>query len=698
MKKSFSILLLSFRLVCFAQSDVFLWPIKGAKTGENILYKPQSYIEKELNTDLIISACKGTQVQAPADAEVFLYNYVYHSSLLASTMYRVPPSNFEKDSTTFIQQGWDSSEDINYLSVVLGLKLEDGKKMYISGLRPIKKFKTGEKVKRGDIIGIVGYYYKAIKQPAIAIGISTETGKASDPMSPFGLKTTFRKFKPKDKTILSVEEATFDIEVLRNALEEGLPGLYDYVSKEELNTAISQASTSIQKPIKTDDFYYVIQNLICKIRDNHTSILSQDPSYSRKETYLPTIAIGWINDSLIVTRTQTHQSNYYKQQVKAVDGIPADLFKEKIIPYIENIDGRVESYQNYMLATMAFLRYFNFCNGASSKHDISLTFDNNETIFFPGYKWNPKTCRDLQPMFKYFYLINSEKISFEQISNNTAYLGLSSFFINEMNIEKIAAFIVNITDSNYQNLIIDIRNNPGGAENVCAKIFSYIALEPFYISAYSQVNKKGDFDFFKYTANYAEKQEIFPEYYSLTGNDGYYLYNDEVILPDKNVSFKGNVYVLINERSCSASAIFAGLLHKYKRGVLVGRETASVYHQMKAEKFANLRLPNSNLDINIPLVRVVFDSCQNSDIPYGRGVLPDYPVNLTLEELSFNNGDSILNYVQQLIANNEYIKDSDKNNQTLSNNSNKYIYFFCIILLCLSIVWLVIIMKKTSPK
>ena len=75
---------------------------------------------------------------------------------------------------------------------------------------------------------------------------------------------------------------------------------------------------------------------------------------------------------------------------------------------------------------------------------------------------------------------------------------------------------------------------------------------------------------------------------------------------------------------------------------------------MKAIKFEDLMLPNSMYIIHFPLVKTVMDTVVNNRFPYGRGVLPDYEVKLTLDELSSPN-DSILEYTQQLIREGKYI-------------------------------------------
>lgn len=79
---------------------------------------------------------------------------------------------------------------------------------------------------------------------------------------------------------------------------------------------------------------------------------------------------------------------------------------------------------------------------------------------------------------------------------------------------------------------------------------------------------------------------------------------------------------------------------------------------MTALKFADIRLPNSGFQFQIPLVRIIYDTTQNERIPYGRGVIPDYPVEITRREI-FEAPDSILTYALNLIAEGKYLEGED---------------------------------------
>lgn len=90
------------------------------------------------------------------------------------------------------------------------------------------------------------------------------------------------------------------------------------------------------------------------------------------------------------------------------------------------------------------------------------------------------------------------------------------------------------------------------------------------------------------------------------------------------------------------------------RGVTIGRETRGAYHFMNAVKFVDVRLPSSQIEVRMPLVETHFDSVANKRIPYGRGVMPDYPMPLSLEEI-LSERDMMLDYALELIKKGAYL-------------------------------------------
>ncbi|MDR2145356.1 MAG: hypothetical protein LBE91_02715 [Tannerella sp.] len=662
LKKLSAILTLLFSTVpLFAQTQPYLWPIEGAKAGDNIISAPQSYIDGELNfCDLIIGAPEGTTVLSPVDGTVNAFMLGFLRSLTSSVS-----CIYEGDCIDEKIQNSNSTSipgDTDYYSGLLGIRSKDGKMIWFRGLRGKEKLKTGQAVRRGDPIGKVAYSYFKIKEPSILISIDIG-GKPSDPMTPFGIKSSFvppGKLKP--VVSLSQKQAKEDFLIYINVLKDAYPGLYDVVTKEELDGYVRQTVASIENGpgnLTIAEFQAIIRGALAKIHDSHiySLTLSGNPESKQSSTLKRCIDFGWINDTLVCTNAAIAYSHLINRQIKSVNGMSADSIKRKAMTTATTYDAHVE-YQNYHLAFAS-----DFCPGLDT--DLDIEFADGETIQLKGVD----KATPFSYSLSFFNRINSHLEGYwaNRINKSTAYIGLSTFNLNQVQVEKIGNFIRSIND--VPNLIIDVRNNGGGEGEVIDKLYSYIAGDTLILNSYSKVNKRSGYESFKYSLNRTVDDDIFNDYVAEEGKEGFYLRpeNASIKVANPEINYKGRVYILINERSASAAALFPAMLVRNQRGVVVGRETRTAFHFMNAVKFVEIRLPNSMTVINIPLVQNVFDTVVNERTPYGRGVLPDYPVPITIDELSYKNGDAILNYTLNLIENREYSKSAETESSNMSS-------------------------------
>ena len=641
------------------QPETYLWPIEGEKTGTNMLYVPQSYIDREHNFDnLFIGAPEGTVVLSPVDGTITFISLGYNSNLTNATSWRMD-GNFD-ESLQKVRVDFDRTKDPKYLHGNLSIRSKDGKVIHINGLSGNQHFKTGQAVKQGEPIGKVAYSYYKIKEPSIRISISRNS-KSSDPMLPFGIKSTFKapaEIKP--VVTLTKAQAKDDFMLYINTLKEAYPGLYNVVTKNELEEYISHTLALIDSnkdDLKFNQLEDIINKTIAKIHDSH--IYSKGVPWNRERTPAPTtipsITFGFIQDTLVCRNATTQYEELIGRPIKSVNGWDADSIKKTIKSKVSVYDAKVQSYVDYYLA---FASSYGFIDFGS---DLTVEFADGETK-------NLKGVIDKNPKFQYnthaFNMINRHRDGYttKMIDESTAYLGLSTFALNQIPVENIGAFIDSISNKNIPNLIIDVRNNGGGYEEVIYQLYAFIAGEPFTIDSYSKVNKQGGYKCFGHSLNRLEEDSLFAHYAKEPGKEGYYLRpkNGTSIKANPAINYKGKVYILTNEQSASAATAFPALLIRNHRGVVVGRETRTAYHFMNAMKFADIQLPNSMITITIPLAQEVFDSVVNERVPYGRGVLPDYPCPITIKELSYEHGDAILNYtINELIKNNLYLKGNN---------------------------------------
>ena len=290
---------------------------------------------------------------------------------------------------------------------------------------------------------------------------------------------------------------------------------------------------------------------------------------------------------------------------------------------------------------------------------ITFTFDDNSTAVFKYTKRFKPT--KYYPKYKQMITryIKDGRYQTQYLDTNTAYLKLNIFNLLEVDIDSITSFFKTLNDSLYKNVIIDVRNNGGGSGAVLNYIYSLIADKPFVNTIKSKVNSNKEYKFFKNVDNYSEDDVLFPGY-TVEKSDGFYT-PDSVAKhtnPHDSINFSGKVFVLTNDRSVSSSAILARLVHKYKRGKIVGRETGSSYYQMNAVKFAYVRMKHTNSYMRMPLIKCIFQEEVVPGIPWGRGVIPDYPIEM--EYANYRDyEDYDLDYTLKVIER-EKIKDKEQ--------------------------------------
>lgn len=647
-----------------ASAQTYLWPIKGAKAGQNIISAPQSYIGNELNSaDLYVGAPLGTEVLAPVDGTISDLGTAYYLSITSMFGGGLDGKSIN-EQVAALRKDLDKQYDPKYISGSIGISTGDGSTIYIGGLSGDERFKTGQKIKRGEVIGRVAYTYKPLAEPSIRISVSKNRRNA-DPMTPFGIKTSYKAPESlKPITTLTKAEVREDFLSYMEALKECYPGLSDLMSPEELQQYIDRTLKEIDA--HPSDFTLrrainVIERSMATIHDSHLSrhdVLR--PAPRGKLLNGQQIGLGWFDDTLRVRYSaHTDYDRLLGRPVAKMNGRSADSMRRWLIAHSGGFDGKVESAIEANLAYGDFLLFRVNDNEAIFDGHATLEMaDNGETVKIV----TPKTPAKVHPPYHYFFTMNYRRPNYtlRMLNDSVAYVQLTHFSLNEVEVEDIGRFIDSIEQQKIPHTIFDVRNNGGGDATVLAKLYSYIAGKPMTLYNYSKVNKQGGYQSFARSTNRLVDDSLFAAYRPIEGKEGFYDMSEQgnTVQADSLINYTGKVYVLTNENSVSAATLFPALVVRNHRGVTVGRETRTAYHFMNALKFVDYILPNSTLVVTIPLVHCVFDTVVNARVPYGRGVLPDFPVELTIKEVQ-GASDSILNYTLRLIEQGRYLSPVD---------------------------------------
>ena len=663
------LLLLGSVLTLTAQTagNIYQWPIEGAKAGEGILYRPQDYIGDEHNFDkLIIGAKPGTNVVSPCDGVITHVTMKYYLSLNKSFSNNSWKGKFEDIIAQNKESMAKKMQDAKYLSYMYFIKSNDGKTICISGLRTDTPFATGQKVKKGEVLGQAHYCYRKILEPSICLTID-KGGKPDDPMTPFGLETTFiPPVKQKPKAVLTRAEAIADYRQMASSIKEIYPSLEDFMTEEEYDTFVEEEIAKMPENITLKEFAYLIMNFNRKIHDSHMWFDYGIP-LDNDGTISP-LLFARVDDKVRIIVTTDEYKAYTGREITHVNGKHVDTLCMEIAPRTSMIyDAQVESVLEQELASpFTNHLYYEGDKDALKANKATLTLSDGEELKVPLMKLNQNTIplfgrNSMENWFISQYLVY-RKGNWETMKSNdsTAYMRLNNFELMETEVDSMLVFLDLLEKKGYKNLIIDLRGNPGGNPDVEYKLVDALMDEPIkreggYMKVNTQTIKSP-------TLNYPSGTVMFEDYKEIPGRKGFYKISD----PDENTPsdtikalYTGRVYVLINANSASASTEFAGIMKRNARGYVIGRETKTAYHMMNALKFAEIGLPNSHFKCHIPMVRIVSDEFVSDDFPYGRGVIPHLTIPFTYEEMT-NNGEIIYNKALELIRDGIYLEEPEE--------------------------------------
>lgn len=469
---------------------------------------------------------------------------------------------------------------------------------------------------------------------------------------------------------LSIAEQAEDFKIFTGSLNEGHSGLYYFINKATFEKKCDSVQKTFKENSSVENYYLKLRFLITSLNHGHTriSLPTKKPVNYKMEVldstkqYLPFQFII-INKQLFI-KTDCSKEQLFPEYsvVKSIDGVSTKTLINKMLKYIP-ADGINQTFKYYNLYNYY---YFHFLYNLfyPEKKDFEIELANNKTHYYI----KGLLPREIESNFKSKSKQNISEYGKQleynsNINSNTAYLKINSFYkgLIENNGQKYEEFLNNsfadIKTKSIKNLIIDIRNNEGGGDSYDNILASYlIDRKPTSNDGIIKVPGK-EFKYTSYTYDLSDDVNGFLQNPSefLKGDSSlqikkqYVEMMTSVIAPINN-QFLGDIYVLTNGGSFSASTNFITQLYRYRinsnrKIFFVGEENGGdIYSNTEcAGQGYKIRLPKSLITVDMPFL--CFGELEKK---YPKKRLPDYEVFDNPKDLS-NNKDTILEYTLQLI-------------------------------------------------
>lgn len=438
-----------------------------------------------------------------------------------------------------------------------------------------------------------------------------------------------------------------DFRIFRSALEEGHSGIYRYTSKAEIDHTFDAAARQITRPMSALEFYRLLAPVVAEIKCGHTAVLPPRDIQAAIAKSIPLFPfdVEVLEHKVYTLREYMPDERHLTGlEVRAINGVPIERILAAMIGATPG-DGDSETVRPWRIGHGgAFPRLLYSLMGIESPFVIEfrdlrtgagrtarlsgVRSDFRQTVGPVRYPQaeRPESATDLR-------FLDGERIAVLTIRQFAGSAG-GSFFDDAFE---------QIRRRNSTSLIIDVRNNSGGADELGKKLLSFLLDQPFRYYDDLVLNAR-EFSFARYVEGGGG---VIPASMVERGPDGKF---HNIQHPNWGVQqpgqpyFGGQVLALMNGGSFSTTCEFLSNLHSRKRAAFIGEEAAGGYYGNTSGKVPTVILPNSKVAVRVPL-QTYYLAVKGGDPR--RSILPDVEVKPAIEDL-LNGSDPVMGKALEL--------------------------------------------------
>lgn len=480
------------------------------------------------------------------------------------------------------------------------------------------------------------------------------------------------KYNQQISKLHTVQEVQEDIDFTYKLLQKYHPELYYFIPKDSLDKIFSNLRNSFNKPISGTEFYRNLAPVVGSIKQGHTSVFPAVLKQTKQEIKIngkrsspfKSVKFKEIKNKIYISKIYSNDSTLLVgSEVLKVDEKPTDSLLNSFHKlftsdgfnntFYHNFKGlafgplyeRIQTKKDSVLVTLKIrdsiyshylVASYDKSNKEESKIDSSVSKKKKITKEEKRIAKKEKKAKKKWESKYGFDTYRKEKTrDFKFIATNSdsliAYMKIRRF--NNGDFESFFEDSFSKIDSaKSKNIIIDLRDNLGGSVSQIDDLYSYLTdknytllEEPLMTRRMSYIHpllhskspliKSLAIITFPIHTLYIQGFKV------RTKNKQHFVklkYTKE--RSPKPNNFKGNIYVIINGTSFSASTTLSTHLKATKRAIFVGEESGGAYNGTVAGTFVKTELPNSKLKLRFGIATINTPYRQEPD---GFGVKAD---------------------------------------------------------------------------
>ncbi len=459
-----------------------------------------------------------------------------------------------------------------------------------------------------------------------------------------------------------------DVAVLRKTLQYIHPNLYKYRDSLQLEKDFQTLQAQMLAAPDLVNAYKAISQFATLIKCSHTftNPWNQTTPIKKAIFYQPDklpFSFQRIGKRLFIDKNASLDTSLHKGlEILSINAVPTEEVLTRLTNYItsdgDNYEKRLQRLSLSGLEKFElFDIFYSLEFGSSVVFKLSLKDHITGNIFETQVDALSKTARTAILQERYDNLSTSfaEGWQFKVLNEQTAYLKMQSFASYNKDFDW-KGFLANafetLTDKKIQHLIIDIRDNEGGNDEIVQYLLERILQQAITMEtpAPYTVYRKISEDLRPHISTWAKRPYDWGNKVEASDKGRFVLKKQyakrQVKYTPKSNGFKGQSYLLTNAENSSATHILATYVKKYKLATIVGQETGGNQKGLNGNFYFFHRLPNTRVEIDIPIfgINILPDTPETPN----SGIIPDIVVEKNSSDL-IQGVDTEMNVVLDLI-------------------------------------------------